>query len=273
MTNYLLIDGSYFIFYRYYALIQWWSLANKDIPLENAIENKEFMEKFEKTFYNKLQEIPKKLKIDNPIVMVGKDCPRKNIWRMGIYKDYKANRVYDDSFMGGPIFKKIYDENMFIKGGVNKILKCEQLEADDCIAITTSHIIKLIPNAKIWIITSDMDYLQLSQPNVELYNLKYTKLTDSKNSFNDAEKDLFCKIVMGDKSDGIPGVLKKCGIKTAEKCYLDNEYFKKKLENENAYDLYERNKTLVDFNNIPQNLVKMFKKKNRYIVDGINGRN
>ena len=270
MTNYLLIDGSYFIFYRYYALIQWWSLAKKEIPLENAIENEEFMEKFEKTFYSKLHEIPKKLNIDNPIVMVGKDCPRKSIWRMNIYDKYKENRVYDDSFMGGPIFKKIYKDDMFLKAGVNKILFCDQLEADDCIALTTKQILKIVPNAKIWIITRDMDYLQLSKSNIQLYNLKYKKLTDSKNSFNDAKKDLFCKIVMGDKSDGIPSVFKKCGIKTAEKCYNDNEFFKKKIEKENAYELYERNKKLVDFNYIPKNLVKLFKKKNKYIINGNN---
>ena len=32
MTNYILIDGSYFVFYRYYALLNWWKLAKKEIP-------------------------------------------------------------------------------------------------------------------------------------------------------------------------------------------------------------------------------------------------
>ena len=30
MTNYILIDLSYFIFYRYFALIQWWKMAKQE---------------------------------------------------------------------------------------------------------------------------------------------------------------------------------------------------------------------------------------------------
>ena len=36
---YCLIDLSYFTFYRYYALIGWWKLAQPDIELGNPIEN------------------------------------------------------------------------------------------------------------------------------------------------------------------------------------------------------------------------------------------
>ena len=42
MVNYILIDGSYFVFQRYYAIKAWWKIA-KDTPLcEKPIENKEF---------------------------------------------------------------------------------------------------------------------------------------------------------------------------------------------------------------------------------------
>ena len=68
-------------------------------------------------------EIKKKLKLDNPIIIVGKDCPRQDIWRMKYLSSYKANRVYDDSFLGGPFFKMAYNDNLFIKGGANKIMK------------------------------------------------------------------------------------------------------------------------------------------------------
>ena len=78
----------------------------------------------------------------------------------------------------------------------------------------------------------------------------------------DAEKDLFCKIVSGDKSDGIPSVFKKCGIKTAEKYWNDKENFNKKLESDlDAVEQYELNKMIIDFNNIPPALVLGFKKK------------
>ena len=52
MTNYVFIDGSYFIFFRYYALLNWWKLARKDVELGEPIENEEFVERF-KTIFKK----------------------------------------------------------------------------------------------------------------------------------------------------------------------------------------------------------------------------
>ena len=150
--NFLLIDGSYFVFFRYYALLNWFKLAKKDqiIDKDNPPwENEEFVEKFKKTFVSKVAEIKKKLKIENPITLIGKDCPRETIWRMKYLSSYKANRVYDDSFLGGPFFKMAYEDNLFIKGGANKILKYPGLEADDCLAIMTKKIKKTFPEGKI----------------------------------------------------------------------------------------------------------------------------
>ena len=42
--NFILIDGSYFIFFRYYAILNWSKLANKDNIL-NPIENEYFVNK------------------------------------------------------------------------------------------------------------------------------------------------------------------------------------------------------------------------------------
>ena len=79
MPNFLLIDASYFCFYRYYAIYQWFKLAKSEEILNNPIENNIFIEKFEKTFNEKFNEIAVKLNIDNPIIIVGKDCHRKDI--------------------------------------------------------------------------------------------------------------------------------------------------------------------------------------------------
>jgi len=62
--NYLLLDTSYIIFYRYFALLKWWKLAKKDIQLpENPYECPEFVEKFTKLFLEQITNIKKKLKI------------------------------------------------------------------------------------------------------------------------------------------------------------------------------------------------------------------
>ena len=155
-------------------------------------------------------------------------------------------------------FKMVYEDNLFGKGGSKAVLKHPHLEADDCIAISVKYVLDKYPDAKIYIITSDKDYLQLAKPNVEIYSLAYKKLTDQKSSTGNPECDLFCKIVMGDISDNIKSVLKKCGPKTAMKCYENREYFEERLKNENAYDLYKFNETLVDFNKIPQELADEF---------------
>jgi len=142
MPNFLLIDGSYYCFFRYFAIEQWFRLAKRDEKIENPYEHELFVEKFRKTFVDKIGETIKKLKIDNPIIMVGKDCPRKNIWRMKLFPEYKSNRTRDDGFMGGPFFKMAYDDKLFEQGGAKLRLSYPGLEADDCIAITVKHILK-----------------------------------------------------------------------------------------------------------------------------------
>lgn len=264
-TKYIFIDGSYFCFYRYFCLLTWWRNANQEEPvLENPVENEKFVEKFKKTFVDNVKQIPKNLKIDKniqPILIVGKDCKRENIWRNELFPEYKANRAngQEDGFMGGPFFKMAYDDDLFMQGGVQKILKHPKLEADDCIAISVKHLVETQPTCQIYIITSDKDYLQLARENVQIYNLNYKKLTDQKSSTQNAHCDLFCKIVTGDPSDNIKPVFKKCGPKTALKYFYDIEKFGEQLKKEDAYDKFNLNKKLVDFNEIPTNLVDEFK--------------
>jgi 5'-3' exonuclease len=245
----------------------WWKNAYPENPLLDPFQNEQFVEKFRKTFVENLEKIPKNLglgKNDSPIMFVGKDCPRETIWRMQLFADYKKNRANgpEDGFMGGPFFKMAYQDELFQKGGAKAILKYPTLEADDCIAISVKYILGLYPECMIYVITSDKDYLQLVEPRVKIFDLKFKNIAEQKSSTGNPKSDLFCKIVMGDTSDNIPSVIKKCGPKTALKCFENSEYFEERLKKENAYEIYERNKTLVDFNNIPENLVNDFISKN-----------
>ena len=262
--TFIFVDGSYYNFYRYFALIQWWKNAYPDEPLDDPYQNEKFVEKFKKTFVDNLLQMPKKLKINkniNPILIVGKDCKRENIWRNEIFEKYKATRANgtEDGFMGGPFFKMAYQDELFQKGGAKAILKHPKLEADDCIAISVKHLLNKYPDCHIYIITSDRDYLQLNAQNVDLYNLTYKNIAENKSSTGNPKDDLEIKIIMGDISDNIPSVFPKCGPKTAQKCIEDPEFFKKKMaDNQEYYKQYELNKKLVDFNNIPQELVNEF---------------
>jgi 5'-3' exonuclease len=261
--TFIFVDGSYYNFYRYFALMQWWKNAYPEEPLDDPYQNEKFVEKFKKTHVENLINMPKKLKIAKgvkPILIVGRDCKRENIWRNEFFPQYKANRAngQEDGFMGGPFFKMAYQDNLFIKGGAKAILKHPKLEADDCIAISVKHLVNRYPQCHIYIITSDRDYLQLNAHNVDLYNLTYKNIAE-KNSTGNPKDDLEIKIIMGDTSDNIPSVFPKCGPKTAQKCVEDPEFFKKKMaDNQEYYKQYELNKKLVDFNNIPENLIEEF---------------
>ena len=256
--QFLFIDGSYMVFYRYFAIHQWWKNAHPDEDIGTPIDNEVFVSTFRNSFIKKLKELEKKLKLKNHVTMVGKDCPRQKIWRMSDFDVYKGNRDQDE-FEGGPFFKMAYNE-LFKEAGIDTILSYDTLEADDCIAITTREVLKKYPDAEIYIVTSDMDYLQLLNDNVHIYNLKYKLLTDSKTAFHDPKKNLFCKIVMGDKSDNIPAIFSKCGIKTAEKYFENPELFREKLKKEKREEQYERNRKIIDFDFIPKDLVDGFKK-------------
>jgi 5'-3' exonuclease len=275
--NFIIIDLSYYIFYRYYALIRWWKIAKPEEELGVPIENQEFVEKFRKTFVEKIREIEKKLMKFNktnkankvnkaePCFIIGaQDCPRLEIWRHKYYTQYKANRGNDDEFMGGPFFKMAYEEILGPDADADAsicktILKHPHLEADDCIALICKYILKTHEEANIYIIANDMDYLQLADEKVQIITLQFKNLQESKHASGKSERDLFNKILLGDKSDNIPPVFAKCGPKTVNKYYEDRELFEKKLDEvEGAREKYERNKKIIDFNEIPTELVDSF---------------
>ena len=247
MTNYIFIDGSYFVFYRFHALLAWWRLKHKDEPINNPIENEEFVEKFKKLFVERIQSIPKLLSIEDPIIIIGKDCPRSDIWRNEHLNSYKGNRAKNNVIK--PFFKMAYD-GLFQEVS-SKILYHEKLEADDCIAVATKHYLKNKEN-HITIITSDTDYLQLIVDRVEIYNAKMKHVRTVKNSTMKADMDLFVKIIMGDKSDNIPPVFpQKRGKAKAKQYYNEPEFFKEELKIYNVEEVYKRNKLLIDFSEIP----------------------
>ena len=264
--TFIFIDGSYYNFYRYHSLLTWWKNAfPEDLEfLLDPYQNPQFLEKFKKTFVNNIKTLQKNLKINkqiDPIIIVGKDCKREDIWRTKLYPEYKGTRPTDKNsgFMGGQFFKMVYEEKLFLEAGAQAILKHPHLEADDCIALSVKHVLTTYPLATVYIITSDKDYLQLAEPRVHLYNLTFKKLTDQKSSTNDPKCDLFCKIVTGDPSDNIGSVFPKCGPKTALKYFANRELFEEKLNSSSDFQKkYELNSTLVDFNNIPLTLVDEF---------------
>ena len=262
----ILVDTSYWIFYRYFAVLQWWRHAKPDNELpENPYDNKEFLEKFEKTFLESLTNLKKKLKLHkqrgkpeiNCKIIAARDCSRSEIWRNQLYKDYKANREVDDKFMGGPFFKQVYKDNnkILLASGVDFVIQNQELEADDVIAITKKYLRDKSPELQIYIIANDHDYLQLLDDKTEIFNFQNKNLRENRKVFQEADKNLFFKIVLGDKSDNIMPVFKKCGPKTCLKYYNDKNLFNNVLEKEyGAKERFVLNKKLIDFYEIPEQL-------------------
>lgn len=248
-SNYILIDGSYFIFYRFYASIQWWKRANPDNPVGIPIDNPAFVTKFKKVFVTKLDDIAKKLKIANPIYIVAKDCPRKHIWRNALTTNYKGTRKFETEPTKdpSPFFRLVYNEQLFLKTQVDHPF----LEADDCIAL----IIKKLKSVstRFYIIANDHDYLQITDTNVLMYNLQFKQIMTT-----DPQKSLFLKCVLGDKSDNIKGIFPRCGKKTAEKYFDDPILFSEQCAEKKSNDQYQLNNTLIDFANIPENYATEF---------------
>ena len=46
--TFIFVDGSYYNFYRYFALMQWWKNAHPETTLDDPFQNKMFVEKFKK---------------------------------------------------------------------------------------------------------------------------------------------------------------------------------------------------------------------------------
>lgn len=262
--KYIFVDGSYFIFFRYHALANWWSLAHKDEVLV-ANENEDFKDKFRKTVVEKLKEIPKKVGIKKMVpykMFVGVDCSHDNIWRTPLTTDYKGGRA--DSTMQGHFFKLTYDEKLFETTiGSQCLLYHPHLEADDVIALSVRHILATQPDAECYVITSDMDYIQLADdPRVKLFDLKYKQLTEKSKYFQQSgspDKDMLVKYLCGDKSDNLPAAFPKCGKKTAEKIAdMSEEERHALLEAKKGLQQFEHNFRLMNFTMIPRDLKEEF---------------
>lgn len=255
-SNIILIDGSYFVFYRFYALLAWWKLRHEDTYddlKESPISNKEFLSQFHKLCEKYFLEIHKKYRIagsDIPFqLVIAKDCPRSQIWRTSIFPKYKDTRA--NNTIIGPIFAYFYDQ--IVPNSPHILLEHAHLEADDCIAITTQYIREHYEEQKgVVIIASDKDYVQLlDSDKVEMVDLKFKKIGNN-NVLQDNKYELFCKIINGDKSDNICSVFDKMiGKQKMLEFYENNSVLDVELEAKGKKEKYEWNRKLIDFLFIP----------------------
>mgnify|MGYP003969506359 CR=1 FL=1 len=260
----MLIDSSYASFYRFYATQVWFSKAYA-VEYETITNQDEydwfsndiFMDKYNKMYFRCFDKIRKTYGVKTENMVFAFDCPRPEIWRNEYMDGYKANRENDKHKKGniGDVFKHTYSVIYPTLKTLHdiKTIKIFKAEADDIIAVIKKNIRKNNPEQNIVIVTNDYDYLQLADEYTVLINLKNKLITDK--SKGSPEKDLLNKIICGDPSDSITGVFKKFGEKTLQKYYDAPELLQKKLdEDPETRKKYELNKTMIDFQYIPQDI-------------------
>lgn len=274
--RYLLIDLSYYVFYRYFAIVNYIKLSTKTTPnLENVLENKEFMTKFDEMFEKSLLKIVKQnygiknLALSSDLqIIFAKDCSRANIWRQDHFQGYKACRdhVKKKDHFDGLIFEHVYSRvlpQLMKKYYSIHEFYVDRAEADDCIAVLIDCIQNENPQNDIIIITNDNDYLQLMNKVHDIINLQGKSLKP-KLIDGCSKKTMLSKILIGDPSDNIKGVLSKSKAnhilnqcKTGDMIdQFVGGFTPQQKEN------YEFNTKMIDFNYMPtyvkDNIIKTY---------------
>jgi len=140
-------------------------------------------------------------------------CDNRNYWRKEIFPNYKASRKKMRETSGhdwNKIFEclnKIRDE--LKEHSPYKVIEIDTCEADDIIAYLSTTLIEK-PEDKIFIVSSDKDFLQLVSNQVTVYRpmeKKYYTEEVFRAKYKISPKNfILYKILLGDQSDKIKGI-------------------------------------------------------------------
>jgi DNA polymerase I len=233
--HFYLIDGSGYIFRAYYALPP---LTRKSDGLPTGA-----VSGFCSMLFKLLEDSKSEQNLQKPThFAVIFDSARKT-FRNEIYSDYKANRSEAPDDLA-PQFE--YIRKSVIAFNLPSV-DLPNYEADDLIATYAEQI--LAKGAKVTIVSSDKDLMQLYRKNVRLFDPmknKFIKPEDIINKFGvGPEKVIDVQSLAGDSSDNVPGV-PGIGVKTAAE--LINKYgtLEKLLDNAQEIKQNKRRETLIE---------------------------
>ena len=209
--HFYLIDGSGYIFRAYYALPP---LSRKSDGLPTGAVSG-FCSMLFKLLEDSRADDSKEKPTHFAVIF---DSARKN-FRNEIYKDYKANRSEAPEDLA-PQFEYIRKS---VKAFNLPSIELLNYEADDLIATYAKQITKL--GAKVTVISSDKDLMQLVSKDIRLYDPMKSKIIGEKEVIEKfgvkPNQVVDVQSLAGDSSDNIPGV-PGIGIKTASE--LINKY-------------------------------------------------
>ncbi len=233
--HFYLIDGSGYIFRAYYALPP---LTRKSDGLPTGAVNG-----FCSMLFKLLEDSKSNENLQKPThFAVIFDSARKT-FRNEIYSDYKANRSEPPDDLA-PQFEYIRKSVLAFNLPSVELIN---YEADDLIATYTNMILK--EGAKVTIVSSDKDLMQLYKKNVRIFDPmknKFISKEDVQNKFGvDSSKVIDVQALAGDSSDNVPGV-PGIGVKTAAE--LINKYgnLEKLLKSAHEVKQNKRRETLIE---------------------------
>ena len=233
--HFYLIDGSGYIFRAYYALPP---LTRKSDGLPTGA-----VSGFCNMLFKLLEDSKSNDNKNKPThFAVIFDSARKN-FRNKIYSDYKGNRpeAPDDLVPQFEYFRKSVEA--FNLSSIELI----NYEADDLMATYSEQILK--EGAKVTIVSSDKDLMQLYKKNIRIYDPmknKFISNEDVNNKFGvNPDKVIDVQALAGDSSDNVPGV-PGIGVKTAAE--LINQYgnLDNLLKNADKIKQNKRRETLIN---------------------------
>lgn len=185
-------------------------------------------------------------------------CDNPKSWRKKFYAAYKGKRKEQrekDDFDWDAFFtfiRTLADEMRL--NFPFRVIDSAYLEADDIVA----YLVRANSSAEKIMVTSDGDYVQLLKyENTQLYDPIKHEITTKKP--HEADYALQIKILIGDKSDNIPAIKPRLGIKTAEKLIESGE-LEKLLAEPDMQKNYNFNEKLVDLTKTPRDLIEILEK-------------
>ena len=233
--HFYLIDGSGYIFRAYYALPP---LTRKSDGLPTGA-----VSGFCSMLFKLLEDSKSNQNLQKPThFAVIFDSARKT-FRNDIYSDYKANRSEAPDDLA-PQFEYIRKSVLAFNLPSVELMN---YEADDLIATYVDEILTI--GAKVTIVSSDKDLMQLYKKNVRIFDPMKNKFILEEDIFNkfgvDASKVIDVQALAGDSSDNVPGV-PGIGVKTAAE--LINKYgtLEKLLKSADEIKQNKRRETLIE---------------------------
>jgi DNA polymerase-1 len=233
--HFYLIDGSGYIFRAYYALPP---LTRKSDGLPTGA-----VSGFCSMLFKLLEDSKSNQNLQKPThFAVIFDSARKT-FRNDIYSDYKANRSEAPDDLA-PQFEYIRKSVLAFNLPSVELIN---YEADDLIATYVDEILTI--GAKVTIVSSDKDLMQLYKKNVRIFDPMKNKFILEEDIFNkfgvDASKVIDVQALAGDSSDNVPGV-PGIGVKTAAE--LINKYgtLEKLLKSADEIKQNKRRETLIE---------------------------